>query len=62
MQMGVQCISHNIIPSEAKKSFPRKGNPGRFANTIILKLGWTRIVLPDVELPAATKRHSELHA
>lgn len=36
---------HVYIPIAPKKSFPRKGKPGLFANTIILKSGCNTMVL-----------------
>ena len=34
-------FKHSIgLPIAAKKSLPRKGNPGRLARKIILKSGW----------------------
>ena len=32
-----------LLPRDPKKSFPKKGNPGRFARTIIRKSGWALI-------------------
>lgn len=32
-------ITKKLLPRAPKKSFPKKGNPGRFARTIILKSG-----------------------
>ena len=38
-------IAKKVSPRDPKKSFPKKGNPGRFARTIILKSGWALIAL-----------------
>lgn len=40
----------NHLPNVPKKSLPKKGNPGLFARTIILKSGWMTITF---SLPSA---------
>ena len=38
-QKQLLCFLSGHLPSDPKKSFPKKGNPGRLARTIILKSG-----------------------
>ena len=45
------CCSPLFLPMAPKKSFPRKGNPGLLASTIIRKSGWDTITLSDAAIP-----------
>lgn len=55
------CFLSGHLPSDPKKSFPKKGNPGRLARTIILKSGWARITFSDNGVVSSPTKLETVH-
>ena len=47
----------SFLPMAPKKSFPRNGNPGRLASTIILKFGCMTITSLEAGIPECARKH-----
>ena len=48
-------------PTAAKKSFPKKGNPGLLANTIILKSGCILMIFSDDDSTPVSSARSKIY-